>query len=359
MASSVFAIASPWLSVIRCQAAVQSEQAFVVGPHLSRRPNRSQPRQTTSQPKYCHANGKARLAVQAAGLLVSIQRNLRRSERLLGLRPVGRRAETQHQGRLVAGHGHRTRRHLGPGRCASAYEMTGLDCTIIMHPQVWKCSGHYDLFHDYMVDCRESKRRYRHDQVRGRWAEAKGQRIFVATIVETEEEVEDTQARAQKFFKLRAKDADQLQWDGQFITLPEVTDLSQVFGPDAKTLGHADRTARVQFDVQDVRRRPVRRRRRGLPPPRDRPGYLRQLQERPRQHTSPHSVRHRADGQELSQRNHAAQFHLSLARVRTDGNRVLLPSGYVATMVPILARPTHEVVRRSWLGRRAAASARA
>ena len=35
------------------------------------------------------------------------------------------------------------------------YEMVGLDCTIIMHPQVWKCSGHYDLFHDFMVDCRE------------------------------------------------------------------------------------------------------------------------------------------------------------------------------------------------------------
>src|SRR5690606_3358934 len=45
------------------------------------------------------------------------------------------------------------------------FEMTGLDSTIIMHPQVWKCSGHYDLFHDYMVDCRESKKRYRHDQV--------------------------------------------------------------------------------------------------------------------------------------------------------------------------------------------------
>ena len=34
-------------------------------------------------------------------------------------------------------------------------------------------SGHYDLFHDYMVDCRESKRRYRYDQVQGRWVEAK------------------------------------------------------------------------------------------------------------------------------------------------------------------------------------------
>jgi len=41
-----------------------------------------------------------------------------------------------------------------PPGAPEAYEMCGLDCTIIMHPQVWKCSGHYDLFHDFMVDCR-------------------------------------------------------------------------------------------------------------------------------------------------------------------------------------------------------------
>lgn len=117
------------------------------------------------------------------------------------------------------------------------YEMTGLDCTIIMHPQVWKCSGHYDLFHDYMVDCRESKRRYRHDQVRGRWVEAKGQRIFVATAAEAEREQEEVQSRALKFFKLRAKNLEQLKWDGDFITLPEVDDMAQVLGPDAKSLG--------------------------------------------------------------------------------------------------------------------------
>src|SRR5713101_4899390 len=35
-----------------------------------------------------------------------------------------------------------------PPGAPEAYEMTGLDCTIIMHPQVWKVSGHYDLFHD-------------------------------------------------------------------------------------------------------------------------------------------------------------------------------------------------------------------
>ena len=70
-----------------------------------------------------------------------------------------------------------------PPGAPSTYEMTGLDCSIIMHPQVWKCSGHYDLFHDYMVDCRESKKRYRYDQVYGRWVTCKGQRIFVASDV--------------------------------------------------------------------------------------------------------------------------------------------------------------------------------
>ncbi len=124
-----------------------------------------------------------------------------------------------------------------PDGAPESFEMTGLDCTIIMHPQVWKCSGHYDLFHDFMVDCRESNKRYRHDQVRGRWAEAKGEKIFVTTMVEAEKEEEATQARAMKYFKLRNKDADKLSWDGGFVPLPEIDDTLRVLGPDAKSLG--------------------------------------------------------------------------------------------------------------------------
>src|SRR6266576_3266139 len=67
-----------------------------------------------------------------------------------------------------------------PPGAPQAFSMVGLDCSIIMHPQVWKCSGHYDLFHDFMVDCKTCNSRYRHDQVKGRWVEAKGQKIFVA-----------------------------------------------------------------------------------------------------------------------------------------------------------------------------------
>lgn len=127
--------------------------------------------------------------------------------------------------------------NVAPGT-PSAYEMTGLDCTIIMHPQVWKCSGHYDLFCDYMVDCRESKRRYRYDQVYGRWVQARGKRFFVATQSLGEEGLKETEQKALKYLNLRAKNADELVWDGPLVCLTELSgDFSQVIGPDAKTLG--------------------------------------------------------------------------------------------------------------------------
>jgi glycyl-tRNA synthetase len=44
-------------------------------------------------------------------------------------------------------------------------DMVGLDASILMHPTVWKASGHVDHFTDPMVDCRECKRRFRADQV--------------------------------------------------------------------------------------------------------------------------------------------------------------------------------------------------
>ncbi len=116
------------------------------------------------------------------------------------------------------------------------YSMEGLDCTIIMHPQVWKCSGHYDLFHDFMVDCRESKKRYRHDQLNGRWVEAKNKRVFV-TAEAGDDEQKKMEQRALKFFNLRAKNVEDLKWDGGVVCLTEVEDMDQVVGPDAKTTG--------------------------------------------------------------------------------------------------------------------------
>jgi len=124
-----------------------------------------------------------------------------------------------------------------PAGAPSTFDMVGLDSTIIMHPQIWKCSGHYDMFHDYMVDCRESKKRYRHDQVRGRWVSHQEVKVFVTTMAEADEEQAEIQHRALKYFKLRPKDAEALVYDGPSTTLDTVDEFSQVLGPDAKTLG--------------------------------------------------------------------------------------------------------------------------
>src|SRR5687768_11744195 len=117
------------------------------------------------------------------------------------------------------------------------FQMVGLDCTIIMHPQVWKCSGHYDLFHDFMVDCKESKKRYRVDQIVGRWAEHHGQRVFITLLPETDNPEKEVEPRALKFFNLRAKQAEQVTYHGPAVELTKVSDFAQVLAPDAKALG--------------------------------------------------------------------------------------------------------------------------
>ena len=44
-------------------------------------------------------------------------------------------------------------------------EMVGVDCSIIMNPKVWEASGHATGFADPMVDCKETKARFRLDQI--------------------------------------------------------------------------------------------------------------------------------------------------------------------------------------------------
>ncbi len=44
-------------------------------------------------------------------------------------------------------------------------DMVGLDAAILMHPTVWKASGHLDHFTDPMVDCKACRRRFRADKL--------------------------------------------------------------------------------------------------------------------------------------------------------------------------------------------------
>ncbi|NBV25170.1 MAG: glycine--tRNA ligase [Proteobacteria bacterium] len=44
-------------------------------------------------------------------------------------------------------------------------DVVGLEATIIMHPAIWRASGHVDTFSDPMCDCLLTKKRFRADQV--------------------------------------------------------------------------------------------------------------------------------------------------------------------------------------------------
>ncbi len=44
-------------------------------------------------------------------------------------------------------------------------DVEGLDAAILMHPTVWKASGHVDAFNDPLIDDKASKMRYRADQL--------------------------------------------------------------------------------------------------------------------------------------------------------------------------------------------------
>ena len=44
-------------------------------------------------------------------------------------------------------------------------DMVGLDASILMHPDVWRASGHVDSFTDPLVECKDCHKRWREDQL--------------------------------------------------------------------------------------------------------------------------------------------------------------------------------------------------
>jgi glycyl-tRNA synthetase len=84
-------------------------------------------------------------------------------------------------------------------------DMVGLDAAIIMNPRVWEASGHVGGFSDPMVDCRESKKRYRADQMLVAMLKAeKGgnvREIGYVAVLEDEDPPAAFAARADKLVK--------------------------------------------------------------------------------------------------------------------------------------------------------------
>lgn len=125
-------------------------------------------------------------------------------------------------------------------------DIVGLDCSIIMNPRVWEASGHVDGFNDPMVDCRESKARYRADQLRvlhkydvddGDEQQSRAELLFA--YVENDE---DSRQGALRKARNQVKKSGGGTFNENAPSLPfmatEVKDRGkQVVGPDAKAPG--------------------------------------------------------------------------------------------------------------------------
>ncbi len=109
------------------------------------------------RPRPTRNDGRDHGARQAPRLHLSVERDLRRDQRLLGLRSARRRAQAQRQERVVARYGRTARRRR---RVRFVDHHASAD--------VWKASGHVEAFHDEMVDCKVCKHRFRADHLNDR-----------------------------------------------------------------------------------------------------------------------------------------------------------------------------------------------
>ena len=128
---------------------------------------------------------------------------------------------------------------LGPD--GEPVSIVGLDSSIIQNPKTWVASGHVDGFNDPMVDCRETKSRYRADQImcaevrREKGGEV--QSLGWMGVLEGETVLDDFTKRAAKLVKKTG--------GGELIAPDEFTEFTQldesvrstVIGPDAKEAG--------------------------------------------------------------------------------------------------------------------------
>jgi glycyl-tRNA synthetase len=126
-----------------------------------------------------------------------------------------------------------------PPGAPEAYEMVGLDCSIIMHPQVWKVSGHYDLFVDKMVDCRQTKGRFRADHLRCFPVQTAGEAVgWVATTEEPEAFAKAlSNSFEKKVSKLFGGKEAQIKTDApvSYLSIPPA-DRAKVLAPEANEL---------------------------------------------------------------------------------------------------------------------------
>ena len=163
-----------------------------------------------------------------------------------------------------------------PQGAPTAFDMVGLDCSILMNSRVWEASGHVGGFNDPMVDCRETKGRYRADQL-------------VVFGVVAGDDPDSSVAETEHLFatpgEVGALSADKLAAPHRkrlrrlvrnlpghrLVTLPNALqdeDLrARTFAPGATEPGSLTAPANLQPDVRNSRGSDARRLQRGVPAP--------------------------------------------------------------------------------------------
>jgi glycyl-tRNA synthetase len=119
---------------------------------------------------------------------------------------------------------------VGPD--GNAVRMVGLDSCIIQNPRLWVASGHVGGFSDPMVDCKESKRRYRADHLVA--MELAGTaRLYV--FIEGDDEGRDKALKTLAKYAKRTVEPDQVN----IRPFPSLNDAERAVsvGPDAKEPG--------------------------------------------------------------------------------------------------------------------------
>ncbi|MEM9662354.1 MAG: glycine--tRNA ligase [Planctomycetota bacterium] len=121
-----------------------------------------------------------------------------------------------------------------PGPDGKPVRIVPLDSCIVQNPKVWEASGHVGGFNDPMVDCRETKNRYRADHLLciGKKGDKEGQ---IYAYVENNDESFD--AALKKLSKYVKEDLTKDDIDTCPLTDLSADELAITVGPDTKTVG--------------------------------------------------------------------------------------------------------------------------
>ncbi len=121
----------------------------------------------------------------------------------------------------------------GPG--GRKFQMVGVDCSIIMNPKVWEASGHVGGFSDPMVDCKETKNRYRADQLSVLQTKS-GEGQMFAFATDDDESEDRARKKAAKYLKTSTDALAEMTTVVALETL-ETSTFPSILGPDAKEVG--------------------------------------------------------------------------------------------------------------------------